>query len=252
MSEKLHIVLFSYNRAMQLDATLNSIYKYVQGVEISTSVLYHYSPLHRDSYDMLVEEWSEREGVAFALRLEGRSFLKEVFPLFFKYYRNALRYLRYKAARDHTYRFKYQFETLVKSSDARLTMMNTDDTLFYRTTYIPQDILSVIVDNPKQASYRMYVGANQDDCPLNLMHINGVLKWNYNDAKMYRHWTYPFAVDATVYATKGLHNILKSVLYYSPSSLEGNVCDYVKRRKLLSVGYSPLVRPRPKTHYQLI
>jgi len=225
---------------MQLDATLSSIYRYIKGVEILTSVLYHHSPRHRKSYDNLIEEWSEKESVVFHLRLEGRSFWKEVFPLFFKYYRNFPRYLRYRAARDRTYRFKSQFEDIVASSDAVFTMLNPDDTLFYRESEVPGEILRLINDMPFDVSYRMYVGKNQEDCPKNLTNYKGMLKWDYADPSMYRHWSYPFANDASIYSTNGLLHTMRKIYYYSPSSLEAYVCDYCRRYNIFGRGYSPI------------
>lgn len=239
MNTRLHVVIFSYNRAMQLDATLRSIYEYITGVEISASILYHYSDEHESSYRHLINEWGERSEISFHLRQIGRSFSKEVLPYFFKYYKNLPRYLKYSSARDSSYKFKSQFERLIASNSAEFTMLNTDDVFFYRHCDIPVSILETILKNPLAASYRMYVGRNQTDCPKNLQEIDGSLYWSYNDKTLYRHWKYPFAVDATIYNTKGLMEILKSQLYYSPSSLEGFVCDFCKMKNLLLEGYGP-------------
>lgn len=238
VQNKLHIVIFSYNRALQLDLTLRSIFENLHGSEKEVSVLYHYSSSHKGSYKQLVSEWGHT--VDFIYRKANRNFRMNVFPFFFKYYRNIFRYAKYKKLRESDYKFKSQLESIIASSDAELTMFNTDDTIIYKTHIIEGKIFDIIRDNPTNASYRMYVGSNQMDFPVEIRSSNNLYNWNYLDPQMYRHWAYPFAVDATIYNTHALLKIIKPVLYNTPSNLEGFVCEYCRRSGTLCDGYSPI------------
>jgi len=118
-------------------------------------------------------------------------------------------------------------------------MFLTDDGYFYDQVKIPDNILEKISGDPYQVSYRMYVGKNLKDCP-DLVEDNGVLQWNYYDKAMYNHWAYPFAVDATIYQSAALLNIIKPVFYHMPTTLESFVVTHCRSRKLLGKGFSPV------------
>ena len=240
ISSRLNIIVFSYNRAMQLDSTLHSIRKHLKGIDYSVKVLYHYAPFHETSYEILAEEWKNEEIVEFHLRKLCRSFWKGVVPYYLTFPRNLFWYLKYTKLRENQYNFKYQLEGLISSYDAEYTMFNTDDTIFYADARVPSHILDRISSFPRSVTYRMYVGNNQSDAPTELVEDNGSLCWNYYDPKMNRHWAYPFAVDSTIYNTNAILELIGPVLYNSPSTLEG-LCNFrCKKKKMFGEGYSPI------------
>jgi hypothetical protein len=96
-----------------------------------------------------------------------------------------------------------------------------------------------IAGAPADCSYRVYVGANQSDCPKELCAEDGLLLWDYYDPGMYRHWAYPFAVDCTFYSVAFLRRFLGQLLYHNPISLEDLGVRAVRRRALLRSGMSP-------------
>lgn len=64
--------------------------------------------------------------------------------------------------------------------------------------------------------------------------------WDYFFDDKVTHWSYPFAVDGTIYNTKGILEILKNVYYYNPVTLESNVENYAKKNNLFAIGLSPI------------
>ncbi len=44
-------------------------------------------------------------------------------------------------------------------------MFNTDDGVFFEDVIVPEEVFSIIRNNPENASYRLYVGDNLEGMP---------------------------------------------------------------------------------------
>jgi len=238
INKKLHLIIFSFNRALQLDCLLRTTIKNIKSVDYCISIVYHCSGRHKEGYEKLKAKYYLLPTICLYERTKEYSFLKNTVPLLSKN-RNAYRFIKHKFLRSNLDNFKILTESIIINSDCDFTMFLTDDGYFYDQVKIPENILEKINEDPYQVSYRMYVGRNLKDCPL-LIEEDGMLKWNYYDTAMHNHWAYPFAVDATIYQSKALLSIIKPVFYHMPTTLESFVVTYCKSRSLLSRGYSPL------------
>lgn len=231
------IVIFSFNRAMQLDYLIKSIFAKVKIENFEIAVIFHYTGEHSKGYQKLQEKYANSEKVTFYERKPN--FFNTKFLYNFDNFKLLLKNVfLYKQKIDN---FKYLLESILKTTNCDYIMFNTDDGFFYDDVEFPQNIKQMIADNPLQTSYRLYVGDNLDDFPNYLSNIEGLYyKWNYYERKELSHWTYPFAVDATIYHRKTIVEILRKVFYHNPITLESHGLRYVKRHKLLSVGLSPI------------
>jgi hypothetical protein len=119
-------------------------------------------------------------------------------------------------------------------------MFNTDDSYFFDDVVIPDNIFSLIKANPLHTSYRLYLGENIDRFPGYIRRENNYYVWNYYENSAFNHWTYPFAVDGTVYYTKSILTIIKKVPYHNPVTLEGFGVIYVKEKRVLKIGLGPI------------
>jgi hypothetical protein len=238
IKNQLLIIIFSFNRAIQLDCLLRSLIKNLTSVNYSIAIVYHYSGKHKKGYEKLEKKYHDFNTIVFYKRAKEYSFITNTLPLLF-HNRNIYRYLKHKFLRSNLDNFKILTESLILNSGCNFTMFLTDDGYFYDQVKIPEDIFEKIAEDPYQVSYRMYVGRNLKDCPV-LNEEDNLLRWNYYDPAMYSHWAYPFAVDATIYQSEALLNIIKPVFYHMPSTLESFVVTHCNTRKLLGKGYSPL------------
>ncbi len=235
------IVVFSFNRAMQLDAMLQSVKKHfsLECGRHSINVIFHTTGHHAESYSRLRQKWTEEQGVTFFERERGKGFFSDVLPHLF-HGRNAFWYAKYPFLRKGRDDFKALLEHRIESSNASHVMFMTDDSAFYRHTIIPSSVLESISARPFESSYRLYVGANLRDAPPELIESSGILHWDYYDSRLKHHWVYPFAVDGTVYARSAFLRTAKHVLYANPNSLEGFMCFVAIRRRLFNHGMSPV------------
>lgn len=239
MNNCLLVIVFSYNRAMQLDFTLRSMLQHFACSSYRVFVLYHCSSSHLVSYDILREQYKHEARVVFCNREQGK-FVVDVLPYLFRP-RNLYRYFKHSHLRKIGCEFKTMLENTMFNTQCEFIMFSTDDTVFYRRQCFAEDEMMILRANPAQRSLRFYVGSNLNDCPPGLETLGGFMTWDYYSRDTNGNWSYPFAVDATVYSVKHLLSVLKPVLYNSPSTLESFGCRQMALLKYFRNGFSPLI-----------
>ena len=234
------IVIFSYNRAMQLDLLLRSVVVRFKSPEYKIAVIYHTTGLHAEGYNKIRRKYSELSNISFIERKCQILNIKSYFKTF-NSLKNIRLYLSHSYLRNkNSDNFKYLLEKLLKTTDCEFTMFNTDDGVFFDDVQIPENILDLIRSEPLQTSYRLYVGENLDGFPKYIQHENNdFYTWNYYENNQITHWTYPFAVDATVYHTKSILGTIQKVAYHNPITLEAYGVEYIKEKKLFKTGLGP-------------
>lgn len=231
-------IVFSYNRAMQLDYLLNTIVKRLDEIDFETVVLYHTTGKHNEGYEKLKQQYKNEPKIKF---LKRKKFLFD--PALLKFVREKKNYhffLEKSLKNKKSDLFKSQLETLLRKSKHNFTMFNTDDGVFFKDFNLDIEILKAFKDNPTETSYRTYLGDNIEGFPSFVKRKGSHYEWDYYAEKKITHWTYPFSVDGTVYDTKNLLGILTKFVYHNPITLEENGVRYVMKNKLLKNGLSPI------------
>jgi hypothetical protein len=237
-AQLLLIVPFSYNRAAQLDCYLRSLLRHILVSDYHVAVVFHRDESHARSYDRLRDYYKDNPLVSFHERSPCARRGRIPCRLLLEPH-NTWHYLHHPSMRDSVDDFKSLFESLIAAKDIDLVMMGTDDSLFIRGFDVPDAIANEIRLNPNQASYRLYVGLSSSDLPADVVQSDNGGTWDYYDPRMTSHWAYPFSVDGTVYSARGLLDITRPVLYHNPATLEGYVCGFCKRGRVLGHGYCP-------------
>lgn len=236
------LIIFSYNRAIQLDFLLKSIFKRLKLPDYKVAIIYHTTETHKDGYEKLKNKYESFKNISFLER-------KEQILNIGSYLRTFTNKKNIKTFLLHSYlhnkksdNFKGLLERLLRNTDSEFVMFNTDDGYFFDDVIIPDEVFELIRLKPLQTSYRLYVGENLDGFPdYAQKDINDkIYRWNYYERTPINHWTYPFAVDGTIYHTKSILNIIKKVPYHNPITLEAYVVKFVKEKRLLEVGISPV------------
>jgi hypothetical protein len=230
-----HIIVFSFNRAMQCDSVLRSILLHVKASHLKVSVIWRATGEHLPGYTRL-KELHEPEGVVFHEQGGRPSFLRDVLPRLTRP-RNAYHWLRNSYIRRMD-NFQPLLERLIRETPCQVISFNTDDTIYYRDELLPKAAFDRILAHPASSSYKVYVGANQGDCPP-LKSMNGLLMWDYYDPSMNRHWAYPFSVDGTYYEKSALLSFLRQLLYHNPVTLESYGVTMARHSRLFRTGISP-------------
>lgn len=214
---------------MQLDYFLKS------GLErfkfpTETVVIYHATGDHAKGYKKLIEKYSKYLHLRFVERLPNK----------------LSTYLKFRLTKEQKQKylkgdnFKSVLEQIIGDSTHEFVMFNTDDGLWINDVNISEEIFNMIKNNPSSVSYRMYVGNNLEELPPFVRNWNGIYLWDYYSEKRVTHWTYPFAIDGTVYSRSFIASILNKMWYSGPVDLEESGVNYIRKNKLLSIGMSPL------------
>lgn len=186
------IVIFSKDRAMQLDACINSLFANCEGLNYGDliKVLYKTSnELHEKSYNILIEEH------------KNVSFVKE----------------------DH---FKDDLVKIVLGSLQGIILFVTDDTIFTKK-FSKLDIREALVENPSALGISLRLGLNTTYCYMqnkqqNLPQVEHVFgdiykyKWFGKD----KDFGYPLEVSSSAYSVGKMMLLLMNKHYNNPNSFE--------------------------------
>jgi hypothetical protein len=224
-------IIFSFNRAMQLDLTLRSLDGNLLNQGLCYYVVYDCSKSHEESYHILMEEWKEK-GIIFKRCDRRYRSLAELSPLLF-HSGNLYRYLKNKAMRTKFDNFKDLVEESIRESEAQFTFFSTDDQYVFQPTYIPEEALKRIQENPENVSFRMGMTDQLTNerrlselmkvirIPYNENGNKGtLLEWDARDKNATKLWEYSFNVDFQVFDSAMLLRFLSPVLYHIPTTLE--------------------------------
>jgi hypothetical protein len=234
------IIIFSFNRAIQLDLLLKSIITRFKLPDYKITIIYHATGKHDVGYKKIISKYEKFLNISFLEREKRICNINSYCHTFYSL-KNIIRFFAHSYLLNrNSDNFKSLLENSLKTTDCEYVMFNTDDGYYYDDVIISDKIFSMIKAKPLYTSYRLYVGENLDEFPDYIRRENEYYIWNYYDSIPITHWTYPFAVDGTVYYTRSILDIIEKVPYHNPITLEGYVVNFVKEKKLLKVGISPI------------
>lgn len=212
-----------------------SLYFNIDTDKYSIKVIYSFSNNEFEhGYEILKSKFNE---VAFIC--EEKKKVRVPLPLLLTA-KNLYRYVKYSWLRNAQTNFRVLVENILLGSDKEFVMFLTDDSFFYKTIKINEDILKIIRNNPQNTSYKLSLGRNIESLPKSITEDNQILKWNYYSSDSTGDWAYPFSVDGVIYHKKTLSAITSRTLYSNPNSFEGFIVEKVKRQKLFKDGLCPV------------
>ncbi len=190
-------LIFSKDRAMQLDGTLRSFYMHCKDAAvIDTKVIYKAShPLHKNHYEDLKKYYGNTEFIT------EQNFKEQVLSLL----------------RQYTY-----------------VLFLVDDNIFLRNFHISH-LADILKENTNAIGFSLRLGENTAYCytvdsPQNIpafTHIpDDILKYDWTSAE--RDFGYPLEVSSSLYRVKELYPLLVQINFSNPNILE-NQMDANKR-----------------------
>lgn len=227
----IHIIIFSFNRALQLEALLASIQKHWQKTEYKLSVLYNTTGGdYQKAYDILQKEYPACEFVKETRKLVGYH-CGDYCRLF-----NLMKLVKYPYMRKQKSDFRDLLNNMLATSGCEYTMFLTDDSAFIKDVVLSTTDLAFIDKNPNQNQIALRLGKNITERPSTIPLKDSCLEWDFHNHRDARSWGYNFSVDAHIYSTKLLHSLLTKIIYSNPTTLEANICHYVKMHNLMDHG----------------
>ncbi len=229
----LHIIIFSYNRAMQLNSLLESIIKHVKDTQFHTTVVYNSgNDFYEEGYQLLKKRYSAKN-ISFVREAKSQ----HKFGKTLLWWRNLYRYIKYERLRNPKSNFKELTEHIINQSSAEFFMFLVDDVLIFRDISIPRKVFERIQQHPMDTVYSISNAYNWLYKPSSLEEIDkNLYAWNFykNDSK--KEWSFPFSVTGKIFSSSFLKKVLPLVAYSNPSTMESYVCDYVRERKMIGKG----------------
>jgi len=226
-----HTIIFSFDRAIQLELLLQSIERYDRQNTLKVSVLFAYSTNdHLKSYAALQQKYPSVNWVA-----EERFKKRMVLPIFPAYWHNYYWWLKYSYSRVYSSHFRQQVLDLIRNQSEETVMFLTDDSMFFRDFSIPDLALCKISEHPSIASFSLRHGKNIGGG--NFVELHDSLYWNIYDPQEHPEWSFPFSIDGHIYSKLFIERSFSKVWFKNPNTLEGNIACYVKEKKLLSTVY---------------
>ena len=225
----LQIIIFSFNRAMQLDTLLRSVYRHFKFKGYKLKVLYNTSNSEFEKgYEILKNKYPQVKFVKES-KSKDRFGIKEALCFY-----NMKKFIKHK----HLHNIKSNFRTLLcemLGEDADCSMFLTDDSAFYSDVYLTEYIFSWVNEKPFKRSFslRLGLGVNQEEPKTEK---NGFVYWDYYRSCEKKNWTYQFSVDGHIYSTKMLSRLADKIFFTNPSFFESMICNYVREHKMLNEG----------------
>lgn len=195
LNEQADLVIFSYNRPLQLYALLESVQKYMQGIGQTIVVCRASDGQYKSGYDVVCAD----------------------FPHVFFYEQGA------DPARD----FKPLTLKATFESPSQYVIFAVDDIVVKDTV----DLAQCICVLEKTGAYAFYLrlGMNLNYCypdrrpqPLpNFQYEEAdIYSWKFGEAVL--DWRYPHTVDMTIYRKRDIESELRLLPYNGPNRMEGN------------------------------
>lgn len=231
-------IVFSLNRAMQLEALLKSISECLLKLnpDVKVKVLFGAtSEEYSKAYQILQERFAGKS-IQFVEKHRGQYTLDKKLLL---RPRNLYRYLKYPYMRDHKklFNFKELLEEIVATADSELVTFLTDDSLFYRSSSLSRDLVGLINEQPAQRSFSLRHGLNIQNPPVGLKVNERYCSWQMFQAECDAFWSYAFSIDGHLYSRSFVTDLIREILFVNPNSFEGFLWHSARTQKLFGEAY---------------
>jgi hypothetical protein len=222
----LNVIIFSKDRAMQLDLLLQSILLNFNVEDYKLNILYKAS---NDEYN------------------RGYNMIRDLYPQF-------------------TYKREENFKSDLMSlfNDSEYTVFFTDDDIIYKSFKLTKDELHNIFELSKAVCFSLRLGLNTTNCytmqrlnKLNKYDIHSfyhdiqlnepIISWKVSDGT--NDYAYPMSVDGHIFKTEYIKNLCEILEYTNPNLFEGFLSNFGKPDMIISsYEHSKLVKNHIKNH----
>lgn len=231
----MQIIIYSFNRAMQLSALIDSINSnWIGGGNLTIDIIYNSSNAEFEKgYTILKESLALNTNIVFHKETKSPSTtwsIKEFTDIYNLKLLFLCPFLRKKKTdfRDLTLE-------VLRTTKHACTMFLTDDSIFIRPFKLKNNVEKWILENPSQNQFSYRHGCEFAHCSK-LNDVKDDTRWNFLDYDTSNHWGYNFSLDAHVYSSAYMYKLLSSVTFSNPNTLESSGILHVRKKRVLSVG----------------
>lgn len=209
----IQIIIFSFNRAMQLCTLLQSIKEKWVSPECKVDIIYNTgSDQYEKAYTQLKSEFP-----SYSFHKEGKFNGFGLSDLITA--SNLLKIVRSKHYRKPKSNFREVLNKVILESPANSIMFLTDDSTFISEVRLGNEIDNWINKEEGKRQFILRLGENYADIPSS---IEG-MEWDMSKYPFVSNWGYVFSVDAHIYSRKVVAKLLSKYIFSNPSTLEGYI-----------------------------
>ena len=231
----LHIIIFSFNRALQLDTLLTSLIQNWKAPEYKIDVIYNTTDYdYQKGYNLLIDKYKKYTNIVFNKENNNKDkwSIKELCNI-----RNFISYTKHNKKFTSNSNFRSLCIELLKKEDNEFIMFLTDDSVFIENVDISTEIFDWIKENPKKRQFSLRIGIeNNSQSNKAIKQHKNYFCWNFYCSPKNTNWSYPFSVDAHIYHKSVVIKLLSEYIFCNPNTLEGNINAQVYRKRLFEEG----------------
>lgn len=231
----MQIIIFSYNRAMQLEALLQSINKYWDNNNYQIDVLYNTSSnKYQEAYDLLKQKAISLWGGVSFYKENNIKHISYTFKELTDYYNLKLLYLC-PFLRHAKSDFRKQLLNILKQSHAKQVIFLTDDSIFIKPIRIKKEDVEWINKDPfhRQISMRHGIETLGNK---KLKETPSGYEWDFSQYSSNDHWGYRFSLDAHIYNREAMLKALSSISFSNPNTLESSGMLHYNKKGVFNEG----------------
>jgi hypothetical protein len=212
--KKINTIIFSYNRAAQLDFLLQSIIRFDEYERLSVVVQYlTTNKKYEDGYEILIKKYP---GITFTKEFIYAN-KKLANPLKGFIIFNSFFWLYNKRYRYYNSNYRSLLISNLKESNSQYVMFLTDDSCFYSKIRIEETVLAESVRS-KGDSFSLVLGLNIKR--FKPYPSNDYFKWQIDKKYPDKIWNYPFSVDGRIYNRDYILKYINKLSFTNPNTFE--------------------------------
>lgn len=232
MKRNLQIIIFSYNRAMQCSALLDSIKQYwKKPQDITKIVLYNTSDESLEKgYERMKDIYNDVQFVREHSNSRPAYSFGELSSIY-----NLRLLLLCPHLRGHKTDFHRLLINLLSRNKDGYTIFLTDDSVFIRPANLQEEDFDWLQERPEQHQLSLRHGLEMlgdKDLDSSGNHIH----WHFARYGNGDHWGYRFSLDGHVYCNSVLISLLGHASFSNPNTLESSGMLHACHRNILNEG----------------
>lgn len=218
----MHCIIFSFNRACQLNTLLESIRNFFKRISVKINVVYNSSDeYYEEGYALLKNKFTEVNFVKEKVSNQSKLFYRKEYV----YWRNYYNFFKYPAKNKGS-SFQSNVRDLLHSDSSALLFFLTDDSVFVGEPFLTSEVIESIANLPSKSMFSFRHGLNLSDSPKeSLLEFDSYAHYKVNKSHS-PHWTYKFSVDGHIYDKEIIKKISSKISYSSPNSFEAFLNTY--------------------------
>lgn len=220
----IQIVIFSYNRALQLEALLRSLDERWKSPDYHVDVLYNCSSeFFQQGYDRLTSQCSDKVSFHKETKNSSRYCIGELLNP-----RNLKHYIETASLRNPRSNFRSLLIGLLERNTAQHVLFLTDDSNWIHDVALSTEALDWLDADPDHRQYVLRLGRELQDKPTSVTEEASHLSWRFSQHPFVSSWGYPFSVDAHIYDKRLVLRYFQKYIFANPNTLEGVIADRMR------------------------